>query len=182
MVQFVSFVDENVEPNVGLPVEEPNLGGEPAVGAALAGGTAAVLARWYRFRNGCRFPAWSELEQCLHATNWPDSIVIDYRGKDDALALETRNFGVSGVSGASNERLVSEAPKSMSKTRINLSSTMLQWVRAVAGEAVRVGRPLADTEAFPSSTGDLRYRAFALPFKSHQTDCYRVICHLHRVS
>ncbi len=179
MVQLISFVDENVEPNVGMPVEEPNLGGEPAVGAALAGGTAAVLARWYRLRNGCRFPAWSELEQCLHATNWPDSIVIDYRGKDDALALETMD---SEISGASDERLVRESSESMSKTRINLSSTMLQWVRAVAGEAVRVGRPLADTEAFPSSTGDLRYRAFALPFTSHQTDCYRVICHLHRVS
>ncbi len=175
MVQLISFVDENVEPNVGLPVEEPKRSGEPADDSELAGGTAAVLAHWYHLRNGCRFPAWSDLEQRLRTTHWPDSIVIDYRGKDGALELEKMD------SDASNGRLVREPSLSISESRIDLSSTMLQWVRAVAGEAVRVGRPLTDSEAFPSSAGDLRYRAFVLPFTNRQTDSYRVFCALHRI-
>jgi hypothetical protein len=67
-----------------------------------------------------------------------------------------------------------------SPVAMELSPMMLQWLLTLAADAARDGRPMQDTESFPSLSKSIRYGAFALPFSDDQTRIDHVLCHVYR--
>lgn len=131
-----------------------------------------IASYWTRLRDGRRFPSVADLDRARVASDWPTSILIRCRSGSRVLEPERIFFGADSRAAAG---------KGGTKP-LELSPMLLQWLLSIAGEAVRDGRPMEDTEAFPALTQSIRYRAVALPFSDDQRSVDHVLCYVSPVS
>ena len=137
---------------------EPRRGGE-------------IIAYWTRLRGNRPYPAVSDLDAELIATDWPNSILFRCRAGSGALMPDMsflpRQDDASGGLG----------PKS-DDGKIRLSPMMLQWLVSLAEDAVRNQRPVEDLESFPSAQRAIGYRAVAVPLSDDRSEIDHVLCHV----
>ena len=53
-----------------------------------------------------------------------------------------------------------------------------EWILSLGREVATLGKPLQDTEVFPTSVGELRYNVIALPLSENQNEIDHVLYHL----
>ncbi|MFQ5954005.1 MAG: hypothetical protein ACE5JZ_02965 [Kiloniellales bacterium] len=63
---------------------------------------------------------------------------------------------------------------------IDFTPMLTDWMLSVGREAERFGKPLHDTDALPSGSGEVRYRVIALPLSDDQKRIDHVLCHVDR--
>ena len=126
-----------------------------------------IVTYWSRLRNGRRFPARADLDSVRIAADWPNSIVVRCRRGSRVLEPEM-----------SFPRVPDEPGLTGSSGGFALSPMVLQWVLALAGEAVQGECPMHDVESFPSQDGSTQYRAVALPLSDDQQGIDHILCHV----
>lgn len=131
-----------------------------------------IVSYWLRLRGNRRYPSKADLDQPRLAADWPNSILMRCRSGSKVLEPE-KVFGQSKTGAPA-------LPGGESPTAMELSPMMLQWLLTLAADAARDGRPMQDTESFPSLSKSIRYGAFALPFSDDQTRIDHVLCHVYR--
>ena len=130
-----------------------------------------IIAYWTGLRGNRPYPAVSDLDPDLIATDWPNSILFRCRAGSGALMpdmsfLPRQDGGGNGL-----------GPKA-DDGKIQLSPMMLQWLVSLAEDAVRNRRPVEDLESFPSAQRAIGYRAVALPLSDDHSEIDHVLCHV----
>jgi len=143
--------------------------------AAEASRPEGIVSYWLRLRGSRRYPSKADLDQNRIIADWPNSILMRCRSGSKVLEPEKVFAGPGKASLAD-----STAPADTSQAAMELSPMMLQWLLTLAGDAAKDGRPMQDTEAFPSRNQSIRYGAFALPFSEDQSQIDHVLCHVYR--
>jgi hypothetical protein len=127
-----------------------------------------ITAYWTRLRGNRPYPAVSDLDSELIATDWPNSILFRCRAGSGAL-MPDMSFLPRQDGG--NDPYANTG-------KIQLSPMMLQWLVSLAEDAVRNRRPVQDTESFPSALRAIGYRATALPLSDDRSEIDHVLCHV----
>jgi hypothetical protein len=124
-----------------------------------------IYGYWTRIKNGRRFPSRSDFDAEQVAEHWPNSMLLtcDRQGGSFSSVLRL------------GANLRSRPGEDLSFT-----SMMTEWILSIGGEAARAGKPVQDTEVFPTPDGTHAYKIVALPLSDHQTRVDHVLCHLSR--
>ena len=84
--------------------------------------------------------------------------------------LETQFSG--GIPGGSNGQPMSKGQNA------ECASMVTEWILSLGREVASLGKPLQDTEVFPTTGGEVRYNVIALPLSDNQNDIDHVLYHL----
>jgi len=161
-------------PESGSCAEAPG-SGQPSVAGATGNGESRrggdFVAYWTGLRGNWPYPAVSDLDPELIATDWPNSILFRCRAGSGALMpdisfLPRQNGDGNGLDPKADDG------------KIQLSPMMLQWLVSLAEDAVRDRRPVEDLESFPSARRAIGYRAVAMPLSDDHSEIDHVLCHV----
>jgi hypothetical protein len=130
-----------------------------------------IIAYWKRLRGNRPYPAVSDLDPQLIATDWLNSIMFRCRAGSGALMPDMSFLPRQDNGGDGLDRKADDG-------KIQLSPMMLQWLVSLAEDAVRNQRPVEDLESFPSAQKVIGYRAVALPLSDDHSEIDHVLCHV----
>ncbi len=130
-----------------------------------------IVAYWTSLRGNRPYPAVSDLDPDLIATNWPNSILFRCRAGSGALMPDMSFLPRQNGSGNGLDPKADDG-------KIQLSPMMLQWLVSLAEDAVRDRRPVEDLESFPSAQRAIGYRATAMPLSDDHSEIDHVLCHV----
>lgn len=128
-----------------------------------------IYGYWSRVKNGRRFPSRSDFDAEQLAEHWPNSMLLTC----------AKSSGNAPVTFSSVLRLGANR-RSRPGEDLNFTSMITEWILSTGGEAARAGKPVQDTEVFPTPDGSHAYKIVALPLSDHQTHVDHVLCHLSR--
>jgi len=128
-----------------------------------------IYGYWTRMKNGRRFPSRLDFDAEQVAEYWPNSMLLTC----------AKSAASSQVTFSSVLRLGTNR-RNRTDEDLNITSMITEWILATGGEAARAGKPVQDTEVFPSSDGSRAYKIVALPLSDQQTQVDHVLCHLSR--
>lgn len=129
-----------------------------------------IVAYWDRLRNGRKFPSRADLDAMAIAQNWPNSMLIKRNRDNKGWQLETQFSG--GFQGGSHGQHMSKG------SGAECASMVTEWILSLGREVASLGKPLQDTEVFPTSLGEVRYNVIALPLSDNQNEIDHVLYHL----
>ncbi len=131
-----------------------------------------ITAYWRQLKNGRPFPSWSDLDAKLIADCWPNSMLLSCGTETRRLTLDslfTRALRVENHGADANRA-----------EGVDFTPMLTEWVLSLGREAQRLGRPMQDTDALPSVSGEASYRVTALPLSDDQRRIDHVLCHVVR--
>ncbi len=131
-----------------------------------------ITAYWRQLKNGRHLPSWSDLDSKLIADCWPNSMLLSCGAETQRLTLDSLFTQALRVEnhGADGDRTEG----------IDFTPMLTEWVLSLGREAGRFGKPMQDTDALPSDSGEVRYRVIALPLSDDQQRIDHVLCHVDR--
>ncbi len=129
-----------------------------------------ITAYWRQLKNGRPFPSWSDLDSKLIADCWPNSMLLSCGGETQRLTLDSLFTQALRVENADGDR----------DEGIDFTPMLTEWVLSLGREAQRLGKPMQDTDALPSVSGEASYRVTALPLSDDQHRIDHVLCHVDR--
>lgn len=142
---------------------------EPSRAPELPVQAGDIYGYWSRVKNGRRFPSRSDFDAEQLAEHWPNSMLLTC----------AKSSGNTPVTFSSVLRLGANR-RSRPGEDLNFTSMITEWILSTGGEAARAGKPVQDTEVFPTPDGTHAYKIVALPLSDHQTHVDHVLCHLSR--
>lgn len=142
---------------------------EPQRPADLPVQAGDIYGYWTRVKNGRRFPSRSDFDAEQLADHWPNSMLLTC----------AKAGGNAPVTFSSVLRLGANR-RSRPGEDLSITSMITEWILSTGGEAARAGKPVQDTEVFPTPDGTHAYKIVALPLSDHQTHVDHVLCHLSR--
>lgn len=129
-----------------------------------------IVDYWDQLRQGRKFPARSDLDAAEIARSWPNSMLVKHNRENKSWQLETQFAG--GFQGGSNGQNKSKG------SGAECASMVTEWILSLGREVAGLGKPLQDTEVFPTSLGEVRYNVIALPLSDNQNEIDHVLYHL----
>ena len=97
-------------------------------------------------------------------------MLVRHNRDNKSWQLETQFAG--GFQGGSNGQHTSKG------SGTECASMVTEWILSLGREVAGLGKPLQDTEVFPTSQGEVRYNVIALPLSENQNDIDHVLYHL----
>jgi hypothetical protein len=131
-----------------------------------------ITAYWRQLKNGRPFPSWSDLDSKLIADYWPNSMLLSCGAETQRLTLDslfTQALRVENHGADANRA-----------DGVDFTPMLTEWVLSLGREAQRLGKPMQDTDALPSVSGEVSYRVTALPLSDDQQRIDHVLCHVDR--
>ena len=131
-----------------------------------------ISAYWRQLKNGRPFPSWSDLDSKLIADCWPNSMLLSCGAETQRLTLDsvfTQALRVENHGADANRA-----------DGVDFTPMLTEWVLSLGREAQRLGKPMQDTDALPSVSGEVSYRVTALPLSDDQHRVDHVLCHVDR--
>ena len=131
-----------------------------------------ITAYWRQLKNGRHFPSWSDLDSKLIAECWPNSMLLSCGAETQRLTLDsvfTQALRVENHGADANRA-----------DGVDFTPMLTEWVLSLGREAQHLGKPMQDTDALPSVSGEVRYRVIALPLSDDQQRIDHVLCHVDR--
>ncbi len=129
-----------------------------------------IVHYWDQLRQGRKYPARCDLDALEIARSWPNSMLVRHNRENKSWQLETQFAG--GFQGGSNGQHTSKGAGT------ECASMVTEWILSLGREVAGLGKPLQDTEVFPTSQGEVRYNVIALPLSDNQNDIDHVLYHL----
>ncbi len=129
-----------------------------------------IVRYWDQLRQGRRFPSRSDLDPAEIGRHWPNSMLVRRNRDNKGWQLETQFSG--GLQGGSNGSAMSKG------SGAECASMVTEWILSLGREVAKLGKPLQDTEVFPTSVGEVRYNVIALPLSENQNEIDHVLYHL----
>ena len=154
------------------PQSEPAAAPQPQApaGPAKPKRPQDIVHYWDQLRQGRKYPARSDLDALEIARSWPNSMLVRHNRDNKSWQLETQFAG--GFQGGSNGQHTSKG------SGAECASMVTEWILSLGREVAGLGKPLQDTEVFPTSQGEVRYNVIALPLSENQTEIDHVLYHL----
>ncbi len=131
-----------------------------------------ITAYWRQLKNGRPFPSWSDLDSKLIAVCWPNSMLLSCGAETRRLTLDSLFTQALRV-----EHHGADANRAEG---VDFTPMLTEWVLSLGREAQRIGKPMQDTDALPSVSGEASYRVTALPLSDDQHRIDHVLCHVDR--
>lgn len=129
-----------------------------------------IVRYWDQLRQGRRFPSRSDLDPAEIGRYWPNSMLVRRNRDNKGWQLETQFSG--GLQAGSNGSAMSKG------SGAECASMVTEWILSLGREVAKLGKPLQDTEVFPTSVGEVRYNVIALPLSENQNEIDHVLYHL----
>lgn len=130
-----------------------------------------IVEFWSRLKKGRRWPARADLDAKQLGMYWPDSVLM--RVGEDGLPWQFEPL-VSGLTRGSG--------KSLHTGQVEFgNSLVMEWILDLGRRTQRNRTPQESTDIFPTSTGDTRYRAMAVPLGEKDDTISHVLCHVARL-
>ena len=142
----------------------------PAATPAVQKRPQDIVRYWDQLRQGRRFPSRGDLDAAEIGRYWPNSMLVRRNRDNKGWQLETQFAG--GIQGASNGSAMSKG------SGAECASMVTEWILSLGREVAALGKPLQDTEVFPTSVGEVRYNVIALPLSETQNEIDHVLYHL----
>ncbi len=131
-----------------------------------------ITAYWRQLKNGRSFPSWSDLDSKLIAESWPNSMLLSCGAETQRLTLDSLFTQALRVENNGADANRAEG--------VDFTPMLTEWVLSLGREAQRLGKPMQDTDALPSVSGEVSYRVTALPLSDDQQRIDHVLCHVDR--
>lgn len=153
-------------------------GGGPALPSASPASVAPsrqgeprnIAEYWSQLRKGRRWPARTDIDSKLVGIKWRNSLIMVVGENGMPWRFETLMSDVlrgGGISLTSNE--------------IDFNHLVMEWMLSIGRRAQEAGRPVEDTDVFPTKDGDTRYRAIAVPLGENDSQVTHILCHIVRI-
>ena len=161
-------------PQPAAPAPRPQTEGPMVQAPAAAPGVPKrpqdIVRYWDQLRQGRRFPSRGDLDAAEIGRHWPNSMLVRRNRDSKGWQLETQFSG--GLQGGSNGSAMSKG------SGAECASMVTEWILSLGREVATLGKPLQDTEVFPTSLGEVRYNVIALPLSETQNEIDHVLYHL----
>lgn len=134
---------------------------------------ADIYAYWVRLRNGRRYPALADLDRGRVASAWPNTLLLSCPPESQRAAGDIQFIRA--------QKLASLASQANATSGIDFTPLLTDWVLSIGREVAKIGKPIEDTDTFPSMSGTVTYRAVVLPLSDYQREVDHVLCHVARI-
>ena len=153
---------------------------EPAIRAGAASNQVrsnprqddGILGYWQERQSGRDFPAWSDLDPEEILARWPDSVLLSCDPHRPVPKLE--------ASFAEALRSAKRRKAEGLEPTVEYTPLLTEWLLTIGRAVARLGKPLNDSEFFPSFRGRVGYRVVGLPLGTAATGVEHVLCHVTR--
>ncbi len=131
-----------------------------------------LLKYWMSLTNGRKYPSWSNFEPAKVADFWPNSMVLtcgppDHRG--EVTILKVTRIADQNVT-----------PSASGANRVEYTPMLTEWILSLGKAAASSGKPMQESDRFPTNEGLVRYQIILLPLSDEQTRIDHVLCHVYR--
>lgn len=131
-----------------------------------------IYRYWRDHRGGRDYPAWSDLDPDEILARWPDSVLLSCDRHRPLPTLEA-SFA-EALRDAKRRRAERLEPV------VEYTPLLTEWLLTIGRAVARIGKPLNDTEHFPSYKGRIRYQVVGLPLGTPDSGVEHVLCHVTR--
>lgn len=125
---------------------------------------------WSRLRKGRRWPARSDIDTKLVGLKWKNCLFMVVGERGTPWRFEPVVSGVMRGGGAS-----------LSDDDIDFNHLVTEWILSVGRAAQQAGKPVENSDVFPSNGAEVRYRAVAVPLGDDDKLVTHVLCHIAKV-
>ncbi len=131
-----------------------------------------LLKYWMSLTNGRKYPSWSNFEPAKIAEYWPNSMVLTC-GPPDGRGDVT----ISKVTRIADQNVT---PSASGTNRVEYTPMLTEWILSLGKAAASTGKPMQESDRFPTNEGLVRYQIILLPLSDEQTRIDHVLCHVYR--
>lgn len=145
----------------------------PAAPRATAARNQDVLPRdvaeyWMRLRQGRRWPSREDIDTKLVSVQWKNSLfmVVGQDGmpwRFESLMSDVMRGGGQSLTNGGD---------------IEFNPMVMEWMLNMGRRAMQSGRPVENSDIFPLDSGDVRYRAVAVPLGETEDQVTSILCHV----
>ena len=131
-----------------------------------------LLKYWMSLTNGRKYPSWGNFEQAKIADYWPNSMVLTCGppdGRGDVTILKVTRIADQNVT-----------PSASGANRVEYTPMLTEWILSLGKAAAASGKPMQESDRFPTNEGLVRYQIILLPLSDEQTRIDHVLCHVYR--
>lgn len=125
---------------------------------------------WSRLRKGRRWPAKSDIDTKLVSIKWKNCLMMVVGERGAPWRFEPLMPPVMRGGGLS-----------LTDTEIEFNHLVMEWILSIGRAAQQTGKPVEDSDMFPSDSGEVRYRAVAVPLGDDDASVTHVLCHIARI-
>jgi hypothetical protein len=160
----------------GIPIRRKAGGAaKPAMPASGAGRHEPSEPRnlseyWSRLRKGRRWPAKDDVDTKLVGLKWKNCLFMVVGERGTPWRFEPVVSGVMRGGGAS-----------LSEDDIDFNHLVAEWVLSLGRAAQQAGKPVENSDVFPSNGAEVRYRAVAVPLGDEDKLVTHVLCHIAKI-
>lgn len=163
----------------GIPINRKNSGAaRPAMVAASPAGSAHhqttepknISEYWARLRKGRRWPASADIDTKLVGLTWKNSLIMVVGENGAPWRFEPL---VSDVLRGGGQRLTGN--------EIEFNHLVMEWMLSIGRNAERLGRPVEESDIFPTEDGEVRYRVMAVPLGDDESKVTHILGHITRM-
>ena len=154
------------------PPEAPEPAAPAAQPEAFSRMPQGLLKYWMSLTNSRKYPSWGDFDPSMIAEYWPNSMVltcgpVDGRG-DVTISKVTRIADQNVTQSASGTN------------RVEYTPMLTEWILSLGKAAAASGKPMQESDRFPTNEGLVRYQIILLPLSDGQTRIDHVLCHVYR--
>lgn len=131
-----------------------------------------MLKYWMSLTNGRKYPSWSNFEPATIAEYWPNSMVLTC-GPQDGRGDVT----ISKVTRIADQNAT---PSTSGANRVEYTPMLTEWILSLGKAAAASGKPMQESDRFPTNEGLVRYQIILLPLSDEQARIDHVLCHVYR--
>ncbi len=130
----------------------------------------SLVDYWSRLRKGRRWPRRGDVDAKLVGTYWPNTVLM--RVGEGGLPWQFESLMSDVLRGGGQSFHNGEVEFG--------NSLVMEWILELGRQTQFSGRPQEDTDVFPTTTGDTRYRAAAVPLGETDETVTHILCHVQR--
>ncbi len=159
----------------GISIHRNRRGGAAPAMPSTAGRATNAEPRnisdyWSRLRKGRPWPAKSDIDVKLVSIRWKNCLIMVVGERGTPWRFESLAPGVMRGGGLS-----------LTDDDIDFNHLVMEWILSVGRAAQQSGKPVENSDVFPSENGEVRYRVVAAPLGDDDTKVTHVLCHIARV-
>ena len=131
-----------------------------------------LLKYWMSLTNGRKYPSWKNFDPAMIAEYWPNSMVLTsgpVDGRGDVTISKVTRIADQSVT-----------PSNSGTNKVEYTPMLTEWILSLGKAAAGSGKPMQESDRFPTNEGLVRYQIILLPLSDEQTSIDHVLCHVYR--
>jgi len=131
-----------------------------------------LVKYWMSLTKGRKYPSWADFEQAKIADYWPNSMVLTC-GPPDGRG----DITISKVTRIADQNVT---PSTSGANRVEYTPMLTEWILSLGKATAGAGKPMQESDRFPTNEGIVRNQIILLPLSDEQTSIDHVLCHVYR--